>query len=319
MDIVEMINECNTDEELKALARETIEGFSNLAQKENYNRKYIGADLDINPRDYHLAEPNLKTREKFDFNYLWTGYIPLGTKVVYGYCCSPTTKTSFHSGYYFYVDDDSYVYEFFKYLKGKDIETEFDIIFLAYIFVMNWLNKKRVNFNGREREDIDRLLIKDDDFFYRPTKEHSIKDFYFNGSAMCSEISLLAENLMSIFGLDVMYVVDKNHVYNIYIDHYDPEDLEKIRSYIVDFSGWVDCINEKFEVVGISPFITEIENGNQSLLKEMVEDGKRIEVNEYIVFNINGENYELSLNKKREYGIDYNKNSEKKLTLNKAL
>jgi hypothetical protein len=310
MDIVEMIKQCKSDEELKQLAKSAIDTFTKQAYRENKDRKYIGTELDINPINYHLDDPNFVVERYYDAVPIWNGYIPLGTKIVYGRNYIDRFKTSSHGGCYYYVDDDSYVYEFFKYIKETDILDEYDIVIEAFNFINDKLIKM---FEPKSRDDINRLILKSEDLYFRPVKEHSIKNFYENGSALCSEISLLAENLISALGLEIMYFMDKEHVYNIFVFHND----DKTEINVLDFSNWVECYDINYNFVGKAPYIMEIKGADKNTIDAIVNEGKRIELPDYYLLLINDDTYEIIRNSKRNYGIDCAFEEAKTLVLNR--
>lgn len=309
MDNVQMIKNCENDEQLRELAKNAIEVYSKQAKRENA-KNYIGVNLDINPINYHLDDPNFKVERYYEGVNFWAGYIPLGTKVVYGRFYNNEFKTSTHKGFYYYVDDDSYIYEFFKFIKEKDVDDEMDIIWLVHSFIKKFLSK---NINPTSRYDINKLIYKNEDLFFRPVKEHSIKDFYHNGSAMCSEIALIAENLLSVLGLEVLYLEDKEHAYNIYAYHNKAE--KKTDIYLLDYSKWVECYDFNHKFIGTAPYIGEIEGATPKLVDEMINEGKRITLPEYYLLSINGFLYEVKNGEKREYGTDFAIEPEKALIL----
>ena len=117
MDIVEQIKACKNDEELRELAKSAIEVFSKEAEKNNGEAEYVGTKLDINPLNYHIDDRDFEIEADYEARPFWVGYVPLGTKIVYGRLYNEKYRTSVHGGWYYYVDDDSYVYDFFKYIK----------------------------------------------------------------------------------------------------------------------------------------------------------------------------------------------------------
>ena len=61
---------------------------------------------------------------------------------------------------------------------------------MASSFIYKKLFDKKID--AKTRKDVNKLIYKDENLFFRPSKEHSIKDFYHNGSEMCSEIAMVA-------------------------------------------------------------------------------------------------------------------------------
>ncbi len=308
MDIYEMIRKCTSEKELQDLSESAIEVYTKVAYKENGYVGYIGTKLDINPIANHIADKSFEFDKYYSAITMWNGYVPLGTKIVYGRFYDEKFKTSSHKGCYYYLDDDSYILEFFYYLKDKDISSEYDLI----IEVDNFIKKKFCkNINAKERDELNKLIYKNNDLFFRPCKEHSIKDFYNNGSAMCSEISIVAENLLSVLGLEVINMQDREHAFNIFVSH----DEEDTGIYILDYSNWVGCYNYKYELIDTLPFFKKIENCDSDYIDKVVNEGKRIIMNDYYLYCINGTMYEITTTNKRNYGVDFAIEKEKSLIL----
>ncbi len=308
MNIYEMIKKCSNDEELRDLVDSCIEVYTKLAYKENNFSTYIGTKLDINPVNSHIDDKLFEFDKYYEAVNVWLGYVPLGMKIVYGRYYNEKYKTSSHKGSYYYLDDDSYIFDFFKYLKKQDISDEYDLIVCVDCFLKRMFDKP---IDAKEREDINKLIYRDEDYFYRPCKEHSIKDFYNNGSAMCSEISIVAENLISVLGLEIISMQDKGHAYNIYVSH----SKEGNGIYILDFADWVGCYNFKFELINTFPFFKKIENCTSKDIDEIVNEGRRITMNDYYLYFINNETYEITTKKTRSYGVDFAIEEEKSLIL----
>ena len=303
-----MIKQCKSNEEIEKIAKEVIEIVTKEAYEENVESSYIGTELDINPLNYHLDDISFKLDKYYSCVNVWNGYVPKGMKIVYGRFFNDKFKTSTHKGCYYYLDDDSYVFDFFKYIKNIQVDDEYDIIVAVYRFIEKMFT---CNINAKDRDDINKLIYKDNDLYFRPIKEHSIKDFYGNGSAMCSERSIVAENLLSAMGLEVISMQDKGHAYNIYA-HHSNDDTE---IYIVDFSDWVGCYDVNFNLVSTLPFFKKIEGATADDIDKIANEGKRIELNDYYLYDINGSVYEIVTKNKRNYGVDFALQDEKSLIL----
>ncbi len=109
-----------------------------------------------------------------------------------------------------------------------------------------------------------------------------------------------------------MYFIDKEHVYNIYAHH--NEGITEI--YILDFADWVECYDINYNLIGMSPYIKEIVGADKKTLDEIVNEGKRIELPDYYLLNINDSTYEITKRNKRNYGIDCAFEEVKTLVLN---
>lgn len=308
MDMVLEIKACKTLEELKELADEAVKFFTDEGRKYNPDFDYIGTKLDINPINYHLDDINFEIEADYEARPFWMGYVPNGTKIVYGRFANDKYRTSVHGGYYYYNDDDSYIYEFFKYIKDKEVESDYDIIVEVNSFLRKKLGKY---FNPVDKEQLNKLLYKTDDLFFRPVKEHSIKDYYNNGSALCSEYALMAQNILSALGLEVMMFADYGHTYNIYVEH----EGEYSGIYVLDFSNWVEVVDINFNLIGVLPYYEKIEGADSDLIDKVVNEGKRIILPDYYFYFINGNMYKMVKNKNRDYGTDFGVSEDKKLIL----
>lgn len=296
--MLEIIKKCNTLDELKLLADEKVKECTYSAREENNDLDYIGEDLSYNPTIKSM-NPNYRAA-----NNLWIGYIPKGMKVVYGRFRESINNPFTNRGRYYYLDDDSYIYEFYKYFKENNckIDDEFDLIVFVYEFLNKKLNR---DFEGRKREDINKMIYKDNFLMYDRIKEHSIKDLYENGSAMCTEYAIMGQNILTTLGYDMIYVNDLDHAYNIYVPYDDNENIKDEEAYIVDFSNWVMCVDYKFDMLAKAPFFGKIEC-NKENLDEFFNGNKKFVFNDYFLYSINGNIIEMEFNnRKRKYGVDY--------------
>ena len=307
MNILDQIYECKDDKELKELANEAIEAYTNKAKEENNELDYLGEDLSYNPTIKSMDIDHSHA------NNLWIGYIPKGMKLVYGRFREDSNKPFTNRGKYYYIDDDSYIYEFFKYIKEEqpEIEDEFDMMVYVSEFLEEMFSK---NINPMEREQINKMIYKDNFLFHDRVREHSIKDLYGNGSALCTEYALVGQNILSVLGFDMVYAMDLNHAYNIYIPNpsIEEDQMEDV-AYIVDFSNWIPCLDYNFELKTTSPFFGKIDCKKEDL--EAFFKGKiKLKFKDYFLYSINGNIIEMEYNnKERMYGVDYNFEEEKKI------
>lgn len=311
MDIYEQILKCKTDEDLKLFAEEAINYFTDQALDDNKETNLIGSGVELNPVDYHLDDKNF---EREDFIYcvnIWNGFIPKGMKIVYGRFLDRETGLTSNKGAYYYVDDESYVYEFFKFLRTRedDIGDEFDLISAAYEFTVQYFSCGP--FDAVDREVMFKTLYKDNHRFHQPTKEHLFSSFKHKGGALCTERALMAENLLSVLGLEMIYVMDLSHTYNFFAQHREDG---KADIYVVDFAKFVDVFDESFNYMGSAPFVRVIEDCTNEMLSRVVNNGERIEFQEFYYYVINGQVIEQPLDTTRTYGTDWGF-EEKKLIL----
>lgn len=311
MEVMDRINRCKNDEQLYWLTKRLIKEAINVSKSSNKFKGLIGTKLEANPTDYHLTDydtPESKILYSVD---IWNGYIPLGTKIVYGYINNKKNNTISCGGYYYYMDDEQYVYDFVKFIKKYRIEDELDAICAINIFENKYFSKL---VNPKKRLEMHKLIWKNENIFFEPIKEHSIKDFYGNGSAQCTEYAAVTNNLFSILGIPISCFYDKKHAYNVLYIETDKE-KELFDSYILDFSDCSFIYDEKLHCTGRYPFFKKIENGDREYINDVVNKGKRVEVEDYNMIQINNSLYECKTGNLRNYGVDHDEFKEKKLYL----
>ena len=196
--IVDLIKKTKSDRGLYLIAKLAIKRACRISKKNNELTDFIGIGANINPS----RDGNGETFMLYD---TYHGYIPLGTKIIYGAFFNFENHTYANHGYYYYLDDESYIVDFFKYLRTRKVENEYDILVAVKEFLAIYFEK---NIDGISRDELHQLIYKSDGTFFHPVKEHSIKDFKGNGSALCSEYSAIAENILSVLGFDMMYLMD---------------------------------------------------------------------------------------------------------------
>lgn len=288
---------CKTDEDLKRYAESRIRKLTRYARQDNHG-KVIGANVDINPQGVIYKDMN-------DVAYygekpVWYGFVPKGTKIVYGRLNHPETNIPSNAGYYYYNDDVSYIFDFYKYIKEMALAETNDVMSL----VNDFIDIKFLKFlNASNRKYFHRLVSDKNYRFFKPSKEHVYSDFYGNGSARCSEIALMVQNLFSSLDLDVAFMIDNSHAYNVLMHPKDPLNKDDLEYYILDFSNCVRIFDHNGDFVKFYPFIGEIPGGEEQFVN-MVKKGERIEFENYFLFKLNNFIKPIERGGKRNYGID---------------
>ncbi len=292
-ELIDLIKNTESDEEIKEIIDEVIDECIEALKEVNIDTRVmntLGVLSEINKNRIYMDEYDENGIE-FDMQAVWTGFIPNTTKIIYGVYIDKNRDVS-NKGQYYYLNDNSYLYEFSKYIKDKEIETEEDLISYVYDFLEEYLG----NFiNPKARQDIHKLLYMNDDYYFKPTKEHSNKDFVGTGGAMCTEYSTLAQNILTIYGFDMMYMMDDKHAYN----------LISIRDkvHILDLSMNVVVLDLDGKVIGDLPFLEEIEDFDSDYLNRVVYGDDKFIVNEYYDLYMNDKLLKVTVKDTREYGI----------------
>lgn len=280
MNIYNEIKNLN-DEELKEyvdkLVEELVEENGDIG---DYN--FIGADISYNPKESYLDDLDFVCESEYRFINGWSGLIPKGIKVNYGVALDLFSMTFINNGLYYYYDDDSYIYEFFKYIRACDVDDEFDIIENIFRFIRaNYFATLKLN----DREKIHSMISKNERKYFDRIKEHSITDFYKDKCFMCSEVSLFVQNLLSTFDIESYYVMDKTHCYNICAIENKDGDKDY---YVLDCSMFVDVYDIDNNKVSELPYMELIENANEDMLEQIFDGEKELELDNYYILCLNG-------------------------------
>ena len=331
MEVIERIHNCKDNEQLYWLTRKLIKEAMNRAKGANKYRGLIGTKSEINRKECDF-NPEHKERISYSVPF-WSGYIPLKTKIVYGLAYGKAFNFDSNCGYYYYVDDDSYIYDFIKLIKEWEIEDTFDIITLINGFTKRLFEKL---VDPQRRMQMHKLLLKEDYVFFEPIKEHSIKDFYYNGSAQCTEYALIANNLLNVLGIPTYYCLDKTHAFNVMFLENEKDDYD---GYLLDYSESIPVYNVKNEYVGKYPFYEKIETEKKKVLyinnedyieikydktqkeieeeenffEDFVNNGKRIKTHDFFAIIINNRMFKAPTSDRREYGVECNNVEDKKI------
>lgn len=268
----------------------------------NNNIDYIGFKLDYNPTDYHLDEKEVKVN--LDIRNIHTGYIPKDTKIVYGMLYDSRGLIC-NDGKYYYVDDDSYIYDFCRYIKDKDVRDEYHLFDYILKFIKKYYGIIRDN---NDRESMHQMICKEEGVYLEPIDIHKLSDFYKKGNAVCTEISLMAENILSVFGFNTYYVVgnmrigekEEYHAYNL-INYIEKESKEE-RNAIIDFASYTDVFDVNYNKVGEKPYIVFFDEINEKFLNKLVLEKESITYEDYDFLMLDSL-IEMRYERDREYYI----------------
>ena len=292
-ELIDEIKKTNNDEEIKEIINEIIEECLEALKEINIDTRVsntLGVESDINFKRIYLDEEDVN-ENTYNMQAVWTGFIPVNTKIVYAIYINEYKDVS-NEGHYYYLNDNSYLYEFSKYIKDKEVNDETDFIMYVFTFLNEYLGNI---FNSKKRNDIHKLIYRNDNSFYEPTKEHSNSDFINTSGAMCTEYASLAQNILTVYGFDMMYLMTDKHAYNlICLD-------EKI--HILDLSICIPIYNSNNEIIGKLPFLEEIEDYSNDKLKRVIYGEETFILNEYFDVYINDRLFKFTTNDTREYGV----------------
>ncbi len=277
MDFLEYIKNIS-DEELKLEISNYIDILEKDSKKINKS-DFFGFNISTNSMNGSIDNSTIQ----FDMKCMYDGYIPKDTKVIYGFSIDQRKLLS-NRGMYYKVDDDGYIYDFCKYIKDKDVCNEEDLFEYVLIFLMKYFGVFKLS----ERDDMFKVILKDDRTYHDSVREHKLSDFKGKGNALCSEYSIMANNILNVFGIyscvlfGQLEITDKGkdgHAFNL-VSFVDSDTKERVNA-LVDFSNGVNVYDFSYNKRGVSPYIIYLDS---------IEDA----VNGFICddIHINGKEYD---------------------------
>lgn len=263
------LRRCRNKQDIKALIDYYIEAYVNESKQFN-KRKYLGRDIGINPKREVLKADDLGIN-MFDVNNRWVGYIPNDVKVVY-YKISENANL-YNDGGYYYMGDESYIYDFAEWIYGKDVDNDMIFILLVDEFVHNYFDRRIDPVTRFERHQL--LLDKNGDKI-PPTIEHQLSDFKGIGAGVCSEYSVMGQNLMTIFGLETEVIFGDRHVFNIFFEKNGEVN-------VVDFKEGIKVYDMNHRLKSVLPFIEPIDGYDDFVYSDFLNGARSFEFPNYSV------------------------------------
>lgn len=291
-----------TDEEIEKYLSYEICSLENIS-KENNIYGLIGYNLHFNPGKISILDKDKQAFiEEVKFH---TGYVPKGTKVVFG-CNTYENGMSFNGGEYYVVDDEEYVYEFCKSIKEADVRSDEELLEFILVFLNGYLGG-----NGNQtRAEMFQLIMKPDCTYYDSIREHKLSDFKGKGNAVCTEYAIMANNILTVFGFDSTIVLGElkigdneaqDHAFNIvsYTDNeYNRNDM------LVDFSASIDVYDFSYNRIGDVPYIIDLADVDDNFFQKFYYNEKHLRFDDY--YYVSEDNMLLPLkidNKIRDYYV----------------
>ncbi len=299
---------------IKVLDDKTLEEFVKLRIKElensDNNSVVLGYDVESDFTNMYLDGDTFN----IDYHCFYRGYIPKDTKLVFGLSYDINGYIG-NDGKYYYLDEDDYIIDFCKFIKDKRISNELELFDYILAFIEDYFGMDdKIIYDDKEiisREKMFQLLYKSDYNFYTPSLEHGISWFKGRGNALCSEYSIIANNIMNFMGINSSLILGcqnngrekvEGHAYNI--ASYERRDNGKREYLLIDYADYVCRMNANYEIVGNSPFIGKLDYFDNDYLKNMIFNDKHLVFSDYSLIEF-GEHFScLAYKRKRDYFID---------------
>ena len=196
------------------------------------------------------------------------GFIPLHTRIKYD---SGAIET-------YGMETTDFFYEFAMFVRKYNISNIFSLIQNLELFI---------NYYFDYPKDIDRtiyfrrLVLKGnmtDNEFFDALDNLKIEDLKKSGAALCTERAALAQQILSLFGIETYYCFGCIEVNNREIPHCFNIVKRKKDYALLDYSMPVTKFNEKNSAVGYFPFIGIISDEE---FEDFIKNGKIKTFNDY--------------------------------------
>lgn len=298
----DMIKDMSDEEIEKHLSYEIRE--LEVLSKINNKGDIIGYKLSYNPSEIDFMAKNKEDAIPIKVRCFHGGYVPKGTKVVYG-CSVDKNGIVASGGMYYIVDDDSYIYEFAKYIKNKHVINEEDF----FEYVLSYLENYFGVIAGLSRDEMFKLILKNNRTYHEPIREHKLSDFKKKGNAMCSEYSIMANNILSVFGFDSYVIIGREkdektgtegHAFN-FVSYLD-ENGER-NDALIDFANSVGVYDYNFNKIGDSPYIIHLDNLDNEFVDKFLTNEVHIVNSDYYFVIVGNTLLQLVSEKTRDYYV----------------
>lgn len=301
MNYLDIIQEC-PEEELDERIRRKIKKLETRAKKKNPNVHTIGYEVGEDTERKPLFELNGVKCFEIILHSFYNRFIPKGTKVVFGMSYDMTGEVG-NGGSYYYLDDDSYIYDFCHYIKDKDIDFEIELFDYLLEFVQNYFGHTQIV----DRYQMYRMVLDENGNCFHGEKKHSFKDFKGKGNALCSEISVMVQNILRFLDYESYLVMGNQHIEGLppgshafnFITY--KRDGKKVHE-LLDFTSTVSLFDIDLNKIGELPFIGHLDSLDQDFVKDFTQKEKHLKFKNHSRMIIGDSLITLEYD---EYGRDY--------------
>ena len=291
----------NTNEEHREdLIRKRIDEKEEIAR--SYQKDVIG--YRVGEQSGYCLDPDGKS-VCVNVRCFHQGFIPTNCKIVYGAHFKSDGFAS-NRGNYYYLDNHDYIKEFCRFVTKYELNDEFDFFDTVLVFLRDYFGM----IPSQDREKMFQLMVDSKGEYLSPNNEHTMDWFRGNGNAMCTEYSVMAQNIMSFFGFESYVVIgqektdgykEESHAFNI-VSFYGEGDIEPTHM-ILDYSGFVNVYDLKFHKIAESPYIGYLENLDDDLLEDILLNEKHLVYDDYNYMVVGDRVFHLAFDRKRDYYV----------------
>ena len=278
--------------------------ISKLERDSINDKPILGYYADENPRHCLDLENN---KGAVTARCLHRGYIKKGTKVVYGLFIGTDGNVE-NDGNYYFLNDDKYIYDFCHFIKQFEIYDEFDLFNKILEFIRNYFGKlKKI-----DRDEMLHIFYDSNGKRLPLRKEHDLNWFKNQGSAMCTEYTVMAQNILSFLGIDSYTIIGaqkvgkedvESHAFNfVSLPEIEDEEGEVLKAdLLIDFSGFCNIYNVKREKIGEAPFIGYIDDFDDNFIHRFIYEEEPLIYQDYNYEKVGNTTLQVLFGRDREY------------------
>lgn len=307
-----------SDFEIDYLVEQRVKYLDDGKTSEN---DFIGYKADNNTIKKEVETTESGRSYGIEMRCFHSGYIKENTKIIYGMIYDGDGNIS-NDGNYYYIDNHDYIKDFCKYISKIEISNEYEL----FEYLLDFLKEYFGYFEQIGRSEMFKLLVDNYGRNINPINEHGLSWFKGKGNALCTEYSIMAQNILSFFGIDSFLVIgtiktgdekSSGHAYNL-VKIYDGEGDEK--NLLVDFCNHVNTYDTRFRLIAPSPFIEQLDYIDQEFVNRLVNNEMHLIFEDYNYMVIGNTLAKISYERNRDYyisgdiyyGIDVKKCKKKK-------
>lgn len=299
MDFYEILHNLTTNER-EIVVKARIEALEK-EDEEKHEDNTIGFLVGHQPKSF------MKEHDSFgiDMRCFYSGYIRKNSKIVYAIHYNNSGMVT-NNGNYYYMDSEDYLYDFCDYISQEEVSDIYDLLDHILYFLRNYFGFIK----RQDRETMFCLLQDHNGEYLDSIKEHGISWFKGKGNAMCSEYAAMAENLLTLFGIDSYIVIgyeqtkDKEdgeyHAYNLISFEEDGEETNAL----IDFANFVKVLDVNFRKIGEAPFIAYLDVLDEEFVRELVYQDRHLTFEDYDYYILGDSMIQIGYDRTRDYFVN---------------
>ena len=295
-----------TLEDIYKIVKERIQELEKQ-DEETHEDNTIGFLVGHKPKNHVITDDSFG----IDMRCFYSGFIRKNSKIVYAIHYNNQGMVT-NNGNYYYMDSEDYLYEFCDFISKEDVSDIYDLFDYILMFLRDYFGY----FKRQERETMFCMLQDQNGDYIENVIEHGISWFKGKGNAMCSEYASMAQNILSLFGIDSYIVIGyeqtedngEYHAYNLI--SFKDENEDEVNA-LIDFANFVKVLDIDFKKVGEAPFIAYLDNLDEDFVKELVFQDKHLIFSDYDYLILGDNLVQIGYDRNRDYYVNSEINPDK--------